>query len=131
MCDSALDRQSLDGRGRRDAVQRHIDDCRDATCHGSTGRTREPLPLGTPWLVDVHVRVDDAGQQHFVFGERDERPVEWGNDLSVGRAVEVAVEVAFERAIGDLRDAPVPHANPCRPEGAINEGRVSMNDEVE
>ena len=31
----------------------------------------EALPLGAPGLVDVHVAVDQAGQQHLVVGQRD------------------------------------------------------------
>ena len=40
----------------------------DAAGRGRAGGGREPLPLGAAGLVDVHVGVDQAGQQHLVVG---------------------------------------------------------------
>ena len=56
----ALDLQRRDVDGRRDAVERHVDDGRDPAGGGGLGRGLEPLPLGAPRVVDVDVRVDDA-----------------------------------------------------------------------
>ena len=63
---SAVDR----ARGR-DAVERHVEDGRDAARRRGPGGGREALPLGAAGLVDVHVAVDEAGQQHLVVGEVD------------------------------------------------------------
>ena len=51
-------------------VQRHVEDRGDAAGRGRPGRGGEPLPLGAARLVDVHVGVDQAGQQHLVVRER-------------------------------------------------------------
>ena len=69
--DRALGLERGDRRRRRDAVERHVDDRRDAAGRGGAGRAGEALPLGAAGLVDVHVRVDEAGQQHLVVGELD------------------------------------------------------------
>jgi hypothetical protein len=58
-----LEAEVVDGGGGRDGVQRHVDDRGDAAAGGGRRRRREPLPLGAAGLVDVHVGVDDAGQQ--------------------------------------------------------------------
>jgi hypothetical protein len=64
--------QGLDVDGGRDAVERHVDE------RGHTPRSRgpsrgiEPLPVGTTWLVHVHVGVDQAGQQDLVVSQRDD-----------------------------------------------------------
>ena len=58
----ALRRERLARRRRRDRVERHVDERRDAADRGRARRRREALPLGAPRLVEVHVRVDDAGQ---------------------------------------------------------------------
>jgi hypothetical protein len=47
--------------GRRHAVERHVDDRRDPASRGGTGGGRETLPLAAAGVVDVHVRVDEAG----------------------------------------------------------------------
>jgi len=64
--DGTLDVQGGHVDRRRQAVQRHVDDRGDPTGGGRPGRGREALPLGAARLVDVHVRVDHAGQQHLV-----------------------------------------------------------------
>ena len=60
--------------GRRQAVQRHVEDRRDPAGRCRRGGGGEALPLGPAGLVDVHVRVDQARQQHGVVVEHD-RPV--------------------------------------------------------
>jgi hypothetical protein len=59
--------------GGGDAVERHVDDRRDPAGGRGTGRAREALPLGAAGLVDVHVGVDEAGQQHGAGGEAHAR----------------------------------------------------------
>ena len=66
---------------RRDAVERHVDDGGHPAGRRGPRRGREALPLGAARLVDVHVGVDQARQQHLVVGELDhlapgDRPVE-------------------------------------------------------
>ena len=64
-----LDRQ-CGGRGRRrQAVQRHVDQRGHPARGGRPGRGREALPLGAARLVDVHVGVHQAGQQHLGAGQ--------------------------------------------------------------
>jgi hypothetical protein len=65
----ALDLQGGDVDGRRQAVERHVDDRRDAPGRGGTGRRGEALPLGAARLVDVDVGVDEPGQQDLVVGQ--------------------------------------------------------------
>lgn len=48
-------------RRRRNAVERHVEDCCDATRRGGAGCRLEALPLRPPRLVDVDVRVHEAG----------------------------------------------------------------------
>jgi hypothetical protein len=62
----ALDVQRGDGRRRRDRVERHVHQGGDPAGRGRAGGGREPLPLGPTGLVAVHVRVDQAGDQHAV-----------------------------------------------------------------
>ena len=56
--------------GRRQAVQRHVDDRGDATRRGRSGGAGEALPLGPTGVVDVYVGVHQAGEQHLVGGQR-------------------------------------------------------------
>ena len=63
-----LDLESGCRRRRRQGVQRHVDDRGHAPGRGREGGGAESLPLRAPGLVDVHVRVDEAGQQHGVVG---------------------------------------------------------------
>ena len=65
----ALDLERVDVDGRRDAVERHVDDRRDPAGGGRPGRGGEPLPLGAAGLVDVDVGVDQSGDQHLVGAE--------------------------------------------------------------
>ena len=58
---SALRLERRHGRRRRHAVERHVDDGRDAAGRRRARRRGEPFPLGAARLVDVHVRVDEAG----------------------------------------------------------------------
>ena len=46
-------------RGRRDAVERHVHERGDAAGRGRARRVREALPVGTPGIVDVDVRIDE------------------------------------------------------------------------
>ena len=55
-------RQGLDGRRHWGAVERHVDQGGDPAGRGGTRRGRKALPLGAPRLIDVYVRIDDAGQ---------------------------------------------------------------------
>ncbi len=83
--------QAVDRGGRRDRVQRHVDDGGDTPGGGGPGGGGEALPLGAAGLVDVHVGVDQAGQQGGV--------TEVGQQAVAGR----------QRAVGgDLLDPPVP-----------------------
>ena len=71
--DRAFGLECCDGRRRGDAVEGHVDDRRDPACRGGSGRAREALPLGAAGLVDVHMAVHDAGQQHLVGRQIDVR----------------------------------------------------------
>jgi hypothetical protein len=82
---------------RRDAVERHVDDRGDAAGRGRFGRAGEALPLGAPWVVHVNVRIDEAGHQHLVVGQRH-----------LVRAVELGV------VRRDGNDLPVTHPNSPR-----------------
>jgi hypothetical protein len=70
----ALDLEGGHVHGRRDRVQRHVDDGGHAAGGGGPGGGREPLPLGAAGLVDVHVGVDQARQQDHVVPEVDHPP---------------------------------------------------------
>jgi hypothetical protein len=61
-----LDLQRGHVDGGRQAVERHVHDGGDATGGGGPGGGGEALPLGAAGLVDVHVGVDQAGQQRHV-----------------------------------------------------------------
>ena len=68
-CSFGLQGVRADGGGH--AVQRHVDQGGDPAGGGRPGRGREALPLGVARLADVHVRVDQAGQQHGIGAELD------------------------------------------------------------
>ena len=55
-------------RCRRDAVERHIDNCRHAACRGCPRRGQVALPLGATGLVDVNVGVDISRHDHGIVG---------------------------------------------------------------
>ena len=57
----ALRVERRDRRRGRDAVERHVDERRDAAGRGRARRRVESFPFGPARLVDVHVRVDEAG----------------------------------------------------------------------
>jgi hypothetical protein len=57
---------------RWDAVQRHVDQRGDPAERRRTGGRGEALPVGAPRLVDVHMGVDESGQQDLVVGPVDE-----------------------------------------------------------
>ena len=67
-----LGRQGTDVDRRRDRVERHVDDCRDAPGGSRTGGRGKPLPGGPTRLVDVHVGVDETRHQHLVVGQLDD-----------------------------------------------------------
>src|SRR5580765_3065307 len=56
------------GRRRRHAVQRHVDDRRDATGRRRPRRGVEPLPIGAARLVDMDMGVNDARRDDEVAG---------------------------------------------------------------
>ncbi len=64
--DGLLDAQVGDRRGGRDRVERHVDQGRDAAGGRRARGGPEALPLGAARVVDVHVGVDEAGQQDVV-----------------------------------------------------------------
>ena len=101
---SPLDLERRHRRRRRDAVQRHVDDRRDPARGRGARRRREALPLGASGLVDVHVRVDEPGDEHLVVGE----PHDAGGD-----------ESGAERR--DARDDPVANADLGGRELAVDE----------
>src|SRR5690606_360925 len=70
--DLLLGLERLDVHRRRDRVERHVDDRRDAAGGRGPRRGREALPLGASRLVDVHVRVDEPGDEHLVRCELDD-----------------------------------------------------------
>ena len=53
-----------DRRGRRKAVQRHIDQQRVSACRRGSCRGFESFPLRTAGIVDVHVRIDKSRKNH-------------------------------------------------------------------
>src|SRR6202035_4945026 len=55
--------------GGRDRVERHVDDRGDAPGRRGQRGGGEALPGGPARLVDVHVAVHQAGQQHLVVGQ--------------------------------------------------------------
>jgi hypothetical protein len=65
----ALDLQRGHVDGGRQRIERHVHDRRDAAGRRGAGGRGEALPLGAAGLVDVHVRVDDPGQEYLVAGE--------------------------------------------------------------
>src|SRR5688500_11685268 len=62
VCCLALAFESSDRGYRGDGVQRHVDDRGYAACRGGARRRLEAFPVRAPRLVDVHVRVDQAGK---------------------------------------------------------------------
>jgi len=66
-----LERERVDIAGRRDAVERHVDDRRHPARGGGGRRAGKPLPLGASGVVDVDVRIDQPGQQHLVRPDLD------------------------------------------------------------
>ena len=89
---------SLDVHRRRHGVQWHVDQRGDPACRRGPRGGGEALPLRAPRLVDVHVGVDQAGQQHLVHAEVD--------DADTGR---------HGRVVGlDGDDPPVVHPDPAR-----------------
>ena len=100
----ALDLQRLDGAGRREAVERHVEDGRDAAGRRGAGGRREALPLGAAGLVDVHVGVDEAGQQHLVVGQVDGlRPPRSSCDSSGSIATTTPSRTATQRGTSPAR----------------------------
>lgn len=52
-----------DGGGGGDGIQRHVDDGGDAAKGRGLGAGIEALPLGAAGLIEVNVRIDEAGEQ--------------------------------------------------------------------
>src|SRR5688500_17021597 len=58
----ALRHQGRVGGGRRNAVERHVDQRGDAARRGGSGAGWEALPVGTTGVVELAVAVDQARQ---------------------------------------------------------------------
>ena len=58
--DLEVERGAVDRRRRR--VQRHVEEARPTTGREGRAAGREPLPVGAARIVEVHVRIDDAGE---------------------------------------------------------------------
>ena len=56
-----LDREVRGGRRRRNRIERHVDQRRDAAGGRGARRRLEAFPLRPAWFVDVGVRVDETG----------------------------------------------------------------------
>ena len=96
--DLEVERRAVDRRRRR--VQRHVEEARAATGGEGRGAGREPLPVGAPRIVEMHVRIDDAGED-----------VEAGGvDLRRGIARELRPDVG-DQAVED------PDVGPCNTVG--------------
>ena len=54
--------ERLDGHDRRRRIERHVAHRRHAARDGRARSGRPALPVGASRLVEVHVRIDDAGQ---------------------------------------------------------------------
>ena len=67
--------QRRNSRRRRNAVERHVDNRRDAAGRRRARGRVEAFPVGAAGLVDVHVRVDDAGRDHEVAAVDDVRAI--------------------------------------------------------
>src|SRR5699024_2098786 len=65
----ALGDQPFHGGGGRNAVEGHVDQGRDPAPRCGAGCGGKTLPLGASGFVDVHVAVDESGQEHLVLGE--------------------------------------------------------------
>ena len=86
--------RAVDRRRRR--VQRHVEEARATTGREGRGAGREPLPVGPARIVEVHVRIDDAGED-----------VEAGGvDLRRGIALELRADLG-DQAVED------PDVGPC------------------
>ena len=88
------------------AVERHVHDRRDAACRGRSRRVHETFPVGAAGLVDVHVGIDETGQDH-----------------QVARVDDATDDVWRVCAVSDCRDPPVAdldvHRTARRPAGRL------------
>ena len=71
-CGRALGVECFDVDRRRNRVQRHVDQRGDPARRRCAGSGVEPLPLGATRLVDVHMRIDQAGNHDLLVGEFDD-----------------------------------------------------------
>src|ERR1700754_2312990 len=62
----ALFFQSRDSGCLRQAVERHIDECRITSGCGGAGGGAKALPLSAPRLVDVNMCIDQSGEQSII-----------------------------------------------------------------
>jgi len=85
--------------GGGNAVERHVDERRDAARQRGARRRREALPFGATRLVDVYVGVDESRQDDEVASIED---------LDRARAARVV-------DVGDAHDAPAGHVQRRRP----------------
>src|SRR5215217_3399191 len=49
---------------RRNGIERHIDNSRDAACGSGKCRTAKAFPLRASRRVDMNVRIDEPGHNH-------------------------------------------------------------------
>ena len=102
-------------RGRRSrgyAIERHLDQCGDATRSGRLCRAGKAFPLGAAGLVDMDVRIDES-RHHDGFAGFVDGP-------SAGNVIER----------GNIRDQPMPDANRRAPLASWRNHAVATNDEI-
>jgi hypothetical protein len=70
-CSRPLSVEPIDGRRRRHAVERHVDERRHPAGRRRAGGVVEPFPVGTPGIVDVTYRraleYDERADVHVFF----------------------------------------------------------------
>ena len=106
--DLEVERGAVDRRRRR--VQRHVEEARATTGGEGRGAGRESLPLGPARIVEVDVRIDDAGED-----------VEAGGvDLRRGIALELGADLG-DQAVED------PDVGPCNTVRPYHPGSADEN----
>ena len=73
----ALRLKPCDRRRRRNAVERHVDERRDAAGRRRARRMLEAFPLGAARIVDVHVRIDEPRKDDVARPRRSRRRRRW------------------------------------------------------
>ena len=95
----AFGTQRLHRRRRRNGVQRHVENRRDAARRRRARRSGETLPLGAARLVHMHVRVDDA------------RPSRRASPTSIACSIAPIVVMRRRPRFGHRRRARWPHGS--------------------